>query len=230
MAVVIMTSWPGQVSADQGLEAPELYAPGTGHSGDLILIWVKVANATSYTAQVSLDANFTSPIAMTTSLGRVTFTGLVNGWYYCRVLANQGVVPGNWSEVRQVRVYDAAKLAATSFTTMTISGGNVTCQWSTVPSALRYMVEICSDPNFDPPIYHTDTTDTTWTFSNMSGGIYQVRVCGYNATAWSDWTTATVLVGQGSVAPSLLPFVAIAVAAILVLLLLVVVTKRHRKK
>ena len=230
MMAVLMASLPGLVSADQSLEAPELYAPGAGHSGDLILVWVKVANATSYTAQVALDANFTTPTVMTTNLGRVTFTGLVNGWYYCRVLAQQGATISNWSEVKQVHVYDDAKLAATSFTTMTISGGNVTCQWSAVPSAVRYMVEICADPNFDPPVYHADTTDTTWTFSNLSSGIYQVRVCGYNATAWSDWTTATVLVGQGSVGPSLLPFVAILAAVMLVLLFLVLWTRRRRKK
>ncbi len=226
---MVMTALPGLVSADPSLDAPELYSPGAGHSGDLILVWTKVANATGYTAQVALDANFTSPRSLETNLGRVTFTGLVNGWYYCRVLAKQGAVNSNWSDLKQVRVYDDPKLAATSFTSMTISGGNVTCQWSAIPSAGRYMVEICADPDFDPPIYHADTTDTTWAFSNLSSGIYQVRVCGYNATAWSDWTTATVLVGQGSVGSSIIPLIII-VAAVLVVLSLVFLVSRRRKK
>jgi hypothetical protein len=229
MVAVVMVSMPGMVSADPGLDAPELYSPGAGHSGDLILVWVKVTNATSYTAQVAMDADFTSPMSLNTDLGRVTFTGLVNGWYYCRVMAKQDAVNSNWSEVKQVRVHDDPKLAATSFTSMTINGGNVTCQWSAIPSAGRYMVEICTDPDFDPPIYHADTTDTVWTFSNLSGGIYQVRVCGYNATAWSDWTTATVLIGQGSVGPSIIPLAIIA-AAVLVVLSLVFLVSRRRKR
>lgn len=227
MVAVIMASMPGMVSADQGLDAPVLYSPGAGHSGDLILVWTKVANATGYTAQVALDANFTSPLSLSTNLGRVTFTGLVNGWYFCRVMAEQGTVNSNWSELKEVRVYNDAKLAATSFTSMIISGGNVTCQWSVIPSAGRYMVEICADPDFDPPTYHADTTDTTWTFSNLSSGIHQVRVCGYNATAWSDWTTATVLIGQGTVFPSIIPLI---IVAALVVLFLFFLTTRRRKR
>jgi hypothetical protein len=208
---------PQPVAAEVTLEAPTLYEPSYGRSGDLILVWEKVANATSYTAQVAMNSEFNSPKSMTTTAGQVMFTGLLPGWYYCRVRATNGAVVSNWSEAQLTWVSAGDHLAAVTISSMVGSNGNATIQWNAVPNAGRYMVEICADPGFDPPLYHSDTPGTSWTFSNLSSGIYQVRVCAYNESAWSGWTTATILIGGGPVNSSVLPLILIVAVAVILI-------------
>jgi hypothetical protein len=162
-----------------------------------------------------MNSEFNSNKSTTTTMGRTMFTGLLPGWYYCRVQAANGAAVSNWSEVQQTWVSAGAHLETVTISSMVGGGGNATITWNAVPSAGRYMVEICADPGFDPPLYHSDTPGTSWTFNNLSAGIYQVRVCAYNESAWSGWTTSTLLISGGASGASLVPLAVVIIAAIL---------------
>lgn len=220
MAVTLMMLamvLPQPIAAEVTLDAPTLYEPSYGRSGDLILVWEKVANATSYTAQVAMNSEFNSNKSMSTTAGQVMFSGLLPGWYYCRARAANGVLTSNWSETQLTWVSAGDHLASVTIIAVVGSGSNATIQWNSVPNAGRYMVEICADPAFDPPLYHSDTPGMSWTFSNLSSGIYQVRVCAYNESAWSGWTTASILIGSGSVSSSAVPIILLLVIAAIIL-------------
>jgi hypothetical protein len=215
------------VSAEAALEPPFLLQPAPGHSGELLLMWTKVVNATGYAAQVAQDLNFTSPRSIETGMSRTTFADLPEGWYFARVAAQRAGSSSNWSDIRQTYVYASSKLEPPSFTSLTGKGSNATCQWTAVPSAGRYLLEICADPGFDPPLANADVNSTAWTFTNLTNGVYQVRVRAYNVTAWSDWTTASILI-SASIPSSGLPTILTAVALVLIAVALAAWVWRRR--
>jgi len=229
---ILLAQSPGLVRADSDLQAPELLSSNSGHSGELNMVWFKVANATSYVAQVTTDAGFTSPFTKETNLGRATFSDLPAGWYYLRVMARNGVTNSSWSVVRWALVFDDPKLPTASFTSITVTGGNVTCQWTTIPGANRCWVQICANTDYDPPTQAADVpgTATSWTFKNLTDGSYQVRVRGYNNTAFSDWATSSLKIGSDPVVDTSFPlYVIVIVAVVLILLVFLMVSYRKRK-
>lgn len=231
LMTILLAQSPGLVRADSDLETPVLLSPGSGHSGELNLIWFKIANASSYEVQVATDAGFTTPLTQETNLGRATFSNLPAGWYFARVMARNGSIISSWSDVRQSLVSGDPKLPTTSFTSITATGGNVTCQWTAIPGANRCMIQICANTDYDPPILAADLpgTATSWTFKNLTDGSYQVRVRGYNNTAFSDWATSSVIIGSDSVDSSLLLYIIVIFFVVLVILIFLLMRRRKNK-
>ena len=231
LMTILLAQSPGLVRADSDLEAPLLISSNSGRSGEFSMVWFKVVNATSYVAQVTTDANFSSPLTRETNLNRATFSDLPAGWYFFRVMAKNEAANSSWSVVRHARVYDDPKLPTTSFTSITAAGGNVTCQWTAIPGANRCQVQICANIDYDPPNQAVDLPGpaTSYTFKNLTDGSYQVRVRGYNNTAISDWAMSSVIIGSDSVDSSLLLYIIVIFFAVLVILIFLLMRRRKNK-
>lgn len=152
--------------------APVIAAVGSWLNGNYDGVsWPSISGAVSYTVQVSLTSDFSSPlVSETVTSPRVGFTDLVDGTtYYYRVAAVNGAGSSPWSStVSSVQDATAPVVAITAPASGT----------STAAS----------------------TITVTGTASDATSGVASVRVNNVKATTTNNWATwtATIPVGFGT--------------------------------
>ncbi|MEI6871569.1 MAG: sulfatase-like hydrolase/transferase, partial [Verrucomicrobiota bacterium] len=124
----VVTNLAGSTTSATGslsviLAAPSLSLPSYSKGSALTLSWPAVTTATSYTAQISANADFTSILATKTSTTpTATFTGLSSGsTYYCRATATDGTNVSGFSATVSTTMDSGAPLVSIS---SPVSGGS----------------------------------------------------------------------------------------------------------
>lgn len=138
---------------------------------DVALDWLPVPGATKYEVQVGLDQDFNNLVETKTvfSTRYSPVTTYDNDQYFWRVRAidaagTKMAWPGgldyepfefqrNWPE-QPTLLHPADTLAPTT-------GDPFYYQWTPVPHATRYELQVGSDPNFSPSTFHTCSTAST---------------------------------------------------------------------
>ena len=174
-----LSSFPSQAQQFmvEGLPAPQITYPVDDINQsleDVVFDWTPVAGAKTYDLQVSTDADFNNIALTVTGIRSTRYsppTTLNNDQFWWRVravdLAGQqsAWAPSlngftrNWLEAPQP-VYPTG----TSGTPGAVSGFKVYYQWTPVPHATEYQLQVSSDANFSPGSTDTCTTaQTTYT-------------------------------------------------------------------
>lgn len=159
---------------------------------DVVFDWDPVAGAISYDLQVDDDDSFSAPIDTVVVKGTrysnpVTYD---NDQYWWRVRARnvfgkaeEWVLGGQPSgqdgvQVRQFRRAWPEAPTQVYPEDSGVVGDDFYYQWSPVPHASRYRVEVGPDPNFSPNTYESCfTTETTYTAGYTSYPGYSVDDC-----------------------------------------------------
>jgi hypothetical protein len=181
------------------LTAPTLTAPSNGDTTvtlPVTLQWDAVAGAVGYLVQISEAANF-SGIGRTipTKELQVTLPYLPTGvQLYWRVEAVAGGVQGPWSAVWSFTL-PAVTLTAPTLTapangdtTVTLP---VTLQWSAVPGATGYGVQISEAADFSGIGRNYETKDTQLTLPALPEGValyWRVRAM-VPSGGWGPWSS-----------------------------------------
>jgi len=157
---------------------PDMAAETTSPIQDVALDWLPVAGAKQYEVQVGLDQDFTIPVEtrVVYSTRYSPTTTYDNDQFFWRVRAIDAAgtkmawpsVPfefqRNWPQ-RPSLLHPADQLAPTT-------SDDFYYQWTPVPHATRYELQVGSDPNFSPNTYDVcDTASTTYTagYAGTSG-------------------------------------------------------------
>lgn len=213
--------------------APSLVAPAdaTSLAQPVALSWNSVSAAGgpigSYTWQVSNSSGFTTIMASgftnmdsdssvpTPTSDRVS--GLPNGTYFWRVKATQlsggatGSTDSPWSAVRSFTVTGIGSAPATPSITAPANGAqfhireNYNVQWSSVPGAHYYVLEVANEPTFSFPLALTQAPLTFGTqfrdgWGNAISNIYY-RVRAVSVDGVRSLPSATVVVHVTNAAP-----------------------------
>jgi hypothetical protein len=199
-----------------GLSAPNLLSPSNGATNQSLtplLDWGDVTGATSYTAQVSTNSNFSTTVVNQSGLTSSQYTipgGLSNNTlYYWRANATNTSSTSPWSSVW-------------SFTTLTGGGGlsapnllspangatnqplTPALDWSDVTGATSYTVQVSTNSNFSTTVVNQSglTTSQYAVPSGLSNNtLYYWRANATNGSTTSPWSSVwnfTTLTSGGS--------------------------------
>jgi Domain of unknown function (DUF5122) beta-propeller len=155
----------------------EIIEPVDGANSQPVLlkcVWHPVANACSYTVQVSQDQDFTTAVfdMMDIQDTMVDITGLSNGSrYYLRVGAVTDSVTIAWSYVNFTTVSAIPEIPVGKTAAYNAMQGTNTAAltWETVRSAASYRVQLSTDSTFSITILDTTgLTDTSLVLSQLS--------------------------------------------------------------
>jgi len=145
--------------------------------------WEDYPGATSYIIQVSPRDDFSIlPINHTvTNSFFAPGISMINQQYWWRVTANMGGSLSDWSEVRTITITgapgNAAPVAVSPADGATTSDRTPTFDWSDVPTAVRYRIQMSTTPGFGVWLVNQTTTVSTWTPGvNFNPGTYYWRV------------------------------------------------------
>src|SRR5260221_6289688 len=196
LALIIAAVIPAAAAAPP---TPALLAPAAGAStlSPFTISWSAVTDPSGilgYNWQVSTSSSF-STVALQNStndgITQDTVSGLPNGTYFWRVQSVSGAfVKSAWSAGRSVNITGTGAGqpgAPTMSPTKAYSTFHplevMTFNWSAVPGAASYVLQISTDPSFP-----TNTTgqfnnipNTTYSFSTPDQGVYSARVYAVNA-------------------------------------------------
>jgi hypothetical protein len=159
--IAVMTA--GRAAA-QTPAAPSLLQPSTGASVTvpLTISWSSTLNPSDtsggYNWQVSRSSTFSTLVLADSTSPATTqdvVSGLVNGTYFWRVQAVNAVDQSAWSQARSFNVTGAGPgtpgtpvLAPTRGYTTFHPWEFIHFDWSAVPDAVTYRLEVSNDPNF----------------------------------------------------------------------------------
>ncbi len=181
--------------------APALVSPANGAIGQplsLALVWNRIQGATSYRAQVSTEATFTSglivddPAVIDTTKA---LAGLAAGTkYFWRVNASS---PGGISGYSNVFDFTTAASIPGAVTLLSPDNGanasasGVSFSWQAASGATKYWHELAVDPLFQFVVTDSTLTGTT----KLVGGLvtnttYYWRVRAGNAGGWGPFSEA----------------------------------------
>ncbi|MEE4193911.1 MAG: BspA family leucine-rich repeat surface protein [Anaerolineae bacterium] len=167
---------------------PIILGPPDGHSTTdhtPNFDWEDVPGAVSYIIQVSPTSNFSAlPINHTVSNSFFApGIAMINQLYYWRVTANLGGTLSPWSEVRTITITgapgNAAPVAVSPDNGATTSDRTPTFEWTAVPTAVRYRIQISPLEGFGVWIVNqtVNAPITEWTPGvNFNPGTYWWRV------------------------------------------------------
>ena len=188
------------LSALDELLPPDLAAPedeATLDAAGVTLEWSAVTNAETYTLEIAADTTFDSPLVSHTG-GATTFTTepLADGAYYWRVYASAGEEIGPLSAVWAFTV-DAAEppLCETPDAPAllqpgdgaTLNDGVISYEWSSLPAAGQYELEVAATANFAAPLVEEATMDASYQAADpLATGVYYWRVRGRHLSETCD--------------------------------------------
>jgi len=170
----------------EGNDAPVILGPPDGtsttdHTPNFD--WEDVPGAVSYIIQVSPTDNISIlPINHTvTNSFFAPGISMINQQYWWRVTANMGGSLTDWSEVRTITIAgapgNAAPVAVSPADGATTSDRTPTFDWTDVPTAVRYRIQMSTTPGFGVWLVNQTTTASTWTPGmNFNPGTYYWRV------------------------------------------------------
>ncbi len=155
-------------------DAPTLTAPADGAIGILntqSFIWSTVSSAVMYTVEFSTDPAFsTIDISRNAGITSTTVPNLLgNTMYYWRVKSNNG---GHESAYSNVYSFNSASAAATLITPADSSTGiviNPIFEWSAVPGADNYTLQVSTTSTFTVASMVYNTAGLTGTTQQVSG-------------------------------------------------------------
>jgi hypothetical protein len=201
------SDWSASWSFTTDIATPTLSLPLNGATNSNLsptLSWAAVANASSYSVEISNDATFSNVFSAKNILTTNSFslTGLIAGTtYYWRVKANGSVVNSNWSTVWS---FSTAMAGAPALTSPANNASSVTLNarftWSSTAAPL-YDIEIATKNTFGTTIIASNYALNTNSFSttNMKSRttyFWRVRsksADGKTVSAWSAvWKFTTV--------------------------------------
>jgi trimeric autotransporter adhesin len=178
------------------IAAPTLLSPLNGLAGastQVTLQWSAVTGASGYWLQVASDSAFTNLVisrdGITTT--QLTMSNLTSGMtYWWRV--------GSWNAAGQRSAFSAAwrftgvgKPTLLSPTDTAIISGPITLQWSAVPGATGYRVQVATDYPFANITVNLTTANTFATLPPLPLGKqywWRVRVEGAGGTQIGEFT------------------------------------------
>jgi hypothetical protein len=209
--VPVPTPTPIPVPVPPG--TPSLSSPLGGAEDVAInptLTWNTVTTATSYTVQVSSNANFASPNSNQTGITSTAYSvnGLANGIvYYWRVNASNTDGTSAWSSTRSFTTVAAAPPAElpTTITLWWPGNGvsnimnNPSLTWSPDAGALSYTLQVSTTPTFAALLTNqTGITATDFEVTDLAFGTtyyWRVKVIKSNGTTvWSAASSFTTVV------------------------------------
>lgn len=180
------------------LSPPRLASPGDGTAYDDALPdlqWSSVHWADDYHLQVSLTTSFTDPVVDVVQ-EEISFTPGFhpeNGTtYYWRAAAHHGGLWSEWSDIRSfhynVPVAPPTLLAPAD--EATVLGAAIELNWSDVPGAVRYHLEVGRSYLFEDKVVDVITTDSLYTLSQglVEDTAYAWRVRAESGSEWSPWS------------------------------------------
>jgi peptidyl-prolyl cis-trans isomerase B (cyclophilin B) len=172
-------------------DPPALTAPADGSSGILntqSFLWTAIPGAVMYTVELSTDPAFsTIDISVNSGTNSIMITNL-GGFtnYYWRVKANNG---GHESVPSNVFSFSSATAAATLIYPADLSTGipiNPVFQWSPVPNATSYTLQVSTTSTFTTQSMIYNTAGLTGTSQQVPGlnpnAVYYWRVRSANGT------------------------------------------------
>jgi hypothetical protein len=171
--------------------SPALNNPADGSTGILNtqqFTWTSVPGAVLYTLQLSTDPNFTTiDHAVNSGLTSTSVTAMAGSTnYYWRVLANNG---GHESVPTTSRSFTSATAAASLIYPADTSIGlpvNPVFQWSSVPNATSYTLQVSTSSTFTTQSMVYNTAGITGTSQQVNGlnpnTLYYWRVRSANGT------------------------------------------------
>ena len=169
----VVTLWSDAATYEVQSLDDVLIGPGstTGSTvQDVVLDWLPVSGATKYEVQVGLDEDFTIPVETKTvySTRYSPVTTYDNDQYFWRVRAiDTGGIKMAWPAVPFIvpaGLAGPADAAAPGQPDRSAAGDDFYYQWTPVPHATRYQLQVGTDPNFSPDTYDTCmTASTTYT-------------------------------------------------------------------
>jgi hypothetical protein len=202
-----------------GAQAPVLTAPGDDARAGSVpaFSWLPVKRAAKYEFQLSADDDFGSVVL---GQGRGSFQTvntfatidktLPNGTYHWRVRAIDGRDnAGRWSPPRSLTISwtDRPTLIGPAIgASVSYPRVPLVLQWSRVPRAYKYLVEIATDPSLASPIGRAlggvpETSGTVYAFNDtLAPGRYYWAITpedaekhkgARSAVGWFDWSWPT---------------------------------------
>lgn len=195
---------PGyDLGADEwcSLPAPTLFPISNPEgSGDYLVDWSNVIDATSYTLEEDVESSFSSPAIR--YLGPDTMFQVTNqqagSWYY-RVRASNPDGDSPWSNVEVTHVIPQAPLLAPI--SNPDGNGNYLVDWSDVAGAAGYRLQEDDNADFSSPADRYAGSGSQYQVLEQPSGIWYYRALAGNAGGDSPWSN-TESVTADSVPPA----------------------------
>ncbi|MEZ4700745.1 MAG: hypothetical protein R2834_10480 [Rhodothermales bacterium] len=184
--------------------SPILTAPADGatevSASTLALVWQTVASATSYTAQLSTAADFSTVALQVENIATPAFTltDLALGTtYYWRIRATTDGVTGNWSATFHFAT-EADPSPVPTPVLLTPSNGStnlpteaVAMSWTAIEGATGYDIQLALTSTFDViDRQSVGSVSNAFVTSDLAAGTtYYWRVRGHIGLDVGDWTT-----------------------------------------
>ena len=203
--IIIMPGPPGR---------PGLMSPANGTVSNQTahtLIWDAARSGHTYQVQLADNRRFEGAIVdILTGVGalRHTAPALANGQYFWRVRAlNEAGAPGPWTPVWTLTI-DTVPPGAPAPTAPAngaqVTNRRLTFEWSKVPDAIRYEIQIDTRTGFTQPPIDVGRRVSYQTPETLGQALYYWRVRAYdragNVSGWSATRNFTLVAGVTALA------------------------------
>jgi hypothetical protein len=187
-------------------DAPSLVSPSNGSSGlscTPTLDWSDSPTATTYTVQVSVSSNFSSPVLNQTvsSSSYTVSSGILVGFttYYWRVNATNVNGTSGWSSVWSFTTGDCGGVSVPDVPTLlspsdgsTDTSCTPTLDWTDSAGASSYTVQVDTETSFTSPVINETVNSSSYTLPSGildSYTTYYWKANASNSAGTSGWST-----------------------------------------
>jgi RHS repeat-associated protein len=171
-------------------------------SSSFVANWGSVSGATSYQLDVSTTSNFSSGVTTYTRTSTsYTVPAIAGTPYYYRVRAVIATgVTGNSSVMSLTTTADPIPQAPVALQASNITSSSFTANWTAVPTATSYYIDVSRNSNFTNNIYTNFSTSATPThvqFSSLTGSTtFYYRVRAVNQTGSSSYSNTIMVMDK----------------------------------